>query len=321
MKKNLLELKNVTIEFQKMKSNLKAVDGISFTVKEGEVLGIVGESGSGKSLTALSILGIVPYPGKVTKGEILFKGRDLLNLDEKEMTKVRGNYVSMIFQDPRVSLDPVYKIGDQLIEAIQHHKKVTLREAQERALKLLNLVGIPHPKRYIEAYPHELSGGMCQRIMIAIALSCQPELLIADEPTTALDVTVQAQILELLKNLRQDLKMSVILITHDLGIIADMADKIVVMYAGQIVESGYVSRILTSPLHPYTRGLLKSVLQLESKANKLYTIPGNVPGLANMPKGCRFFPRCSESIDICSKIQPPVYSVNDEDYVCCHKYS
>jgi len=321
MSNNILEVKNLVIEFKKKKSNLRAVDGASFFVKHGEVLGIVGESGSGKSLTSLSILGLVPHPGKVVSGEILFKGKDLLKLDEKSMTQIRGRYISMIFQDPMVSLDPVYKSGDQIIEAIRHHQKATYEEAQDIATRLLSLVGIPHPQRYMKMYPHELSGGMCQRIMIALALSCRPELLIADEPTTALDVTVQAQILELLNRLRQEFNMSVILITHDLGVIAGTADRVAVMYCGQIVETSNVDNIFNNPAHPYTKGLINSVLQLDANSRRLYSIPGTVPPLDKIPQGCKFSSRCSEATDICSKILPDTYLIENGHYVRCHKYA
>ncbi len=321
MDDKLLEVKNIVTEFKTKRGTLRAVDGVSFFVRHGEMLGIVGESGSGKSLTSLSIMGLLPYPGKVTSGEILFEGKDLLKLDERKINEMRGKHLSMIFQDSMVALDPVFKCGDQIIEAIILHQKVTRREARTAALELLNLVGIPHPQRYMEAYPHELSGGMCQRIMISIALSCRPKLLIADEPTTALDVTVQAQILDLLNRLRRELNMSVILITHDLGVVAGVADRVAVMYAGQIVELGDVDKIFNNPKHPYTKGLMRSMPQLNINYKRLYSISGTVPTLDNMPKGCRFAQRCPECMDICNNIQPDMLVMKDGYCLCCHKYS
>lgn len=320
MNEQLLEVKNLVTAFTTSRGLLRAVDGVSFQVGHGELLGLVGESGSGKSLTSLSIMGLLPYPGKVVSGEILFEGQDLLELEEADMSKIRGKNIAMIFQDSRVALDPVYRCGEQIVEAIRIHERVTREEARERALKLISLVGIPHPARCMNAYPHELSGGMCQRIMIAIALSCRPKLLIADEPTTALDVTVQAQILELLDKLRHDFNMSVILITHNLGVVAGIADKIAVMYAGQIVELGDIGKILNHPMHPYTQGLIKAIPKLDVASRRLYSISGTVPSLDRMPSGCRFVQRCPEAMDVCTTIPPEMSVLSDGQYVRCHKY-
>lgn len=321
MNDKLLEVRNIVTDFKTKRGSLRAVDGVSFFVRHGEMLGIVGESGSGKSLTSLSIMGLVPYPGKVSTGEILFDGKDLLKLDERKMTDIRGKQISMIFQDAMVALDPVYKCGDQITEAIRLHQRVTRAQARNIALELINLVGIPHPQRYMEAYPHELSGGMCQRIVIAIALSCRPKLLIADEPTTALDVTVQAQILELLNKLRRELNMSIILITHDLGVVAGVADRVAVMYAGQIIELGDVQKVFNEPMHPYTKGLMKSMPQLNNNCKRLYSISGTVPTLDKMPHGCRFAQRCTETMEVCRKTQPDMLMMKDGYCVRCHKYS
>ncbi|MCE5255604.1 MAG: ABC transporter ATP-binding protein [Spirochaetaceae bacterium] len=316
----LLEVKDLVTAFTTSKGPLRAVDGVSFQVNSGELIGVVGESGSGKSLTSLSIMGLVPYPGKVVSGEIFFEGQDLLKLEEAEMVKIRGKNIAMIFQDSRVSLDPVCRCGEQIVEAIRTHEKATREEARERALELIGLVGIPNPARCVNAYPHELSGGMCQRIMIAIALSCRPKLLIADEPTTALDVTVQAQILELLDKLRHDFDMSVILITHNLGVVAGVADRIAVMYAGQIMELGDIGEILNHPMHPYTQGLIKSIPKLEVSSKRLYSISGTVPALDKMPSGCRFEQRCPEAMALCATVLPEMCVLSDGQYVCCHKY-
>jgi len=316
----LLEVKDLVTAFTTAKGPLRAVDGVSLQIDSGELLGVVGESGSGKSLTSLSIMGLVPYPGKVVSGEVLFEGQDLLKLEEAEMVKIRGKNIAMIFQDSRVSLDPVCRCGEQIIEAIRIHEKATREDARKRALELIGLVGIPNPTRCMNAYPHELSGGMCQRIMIAIALSCRPKLLIADEPTTALDVTVQAQILELLDRLRHDFDMSVILITHNLGVVAGVADRIAVMYAGQIVEQGDIGEILNHPMHPYTQGLIKSIPKLDTTFRRLYSISGIVPTLDRLPSGCRFAQRCPEVMDLCATVPPAMSVLADGQHVRCHKY-
>jgi peptide/nickel transport system ATP-binding protein len=317
----LLEAKDIVTEFSTSRGPLRAVDGVSFHVGYGELLGIVGESGSGKSLTSLSIMGLVPYPGNVASGEIVFEGRDLLKLGEKGMAAIRGKEIAMIFQDSMVALDPVYRCGDQIVEAIMTHGRTTRKEARDMARELIGLVGIPHPSRYMDAYPHELSGGMCQRIMIAIALSCRPKLLIADEPTTSLDVTVQAQILDLLDKLRRELRMSVILITHNLGVVAGVADRVAVMYAGQVVEQGDVGAILNHPMHPYTQGLIRSVPKLDVAVERLYSIAGTVPTLDKIPRGCRFAPRCPEVMEVCATVSPEMRELAEGQCARCHKYA
>jgi len=302
----LLDVKNLCTEFRVDGKVLKAVDSASFHLKRGETLGIVGESGCGKSVMALSLLKLIPSPpGHIASGSVFLKtdgvDADLMTLSENEMLKIRGAKISMIFQDPLVSLDPVYTIGNQIIEAIRSHNSVGHKDAKARALKLLDLVGMPDPAARIKEYPHQLSGGMRQRVMIAMALACSPEILIADEPTTSLDVTIQAQILELISRLQKELGMSVMLITHDFGIVAEMADRVMVMYAGQIVEEGSTDEIFNSPKHPYTQALLKAVLPAEKKMRgaTLSTIPGRVPDLGDLPKGCYFQNRCSRVKDRC----------------------
>jgi len=271
---------------------VKAVDGVSFEVREGETLGIVGESGSGKSVTSLSIMRLLDQNGKIVDGKIIFKGRNLLELSENEMRKIRGKEIAMIFQEPMVALNPVFTIGDQIMEAIILHQNVSEKEARKMAIDLLRKVGIPEPEKRVDEYPHQLSGGMRQRAMIAMALSCRPSLLIADEPTTALDVTIQAQILELMKELQKEYGMAIILITHDMGVVAEMSDKVAVMYAGKVVEYGDVKTIFTEPKHPYTYALLESIPRIDVEQERLKSIPGNVPDPLNFPPGCKFHPRC-----------------------------
>ena len=315
----LLEVKNIKIEFKNKKQSFTAIKDVDFHLKQGEILGIVGESGSGKSLSALSILRLLPENAFVTSGEILFDNQDLLKLGKDKIAKYRGKKISMIFQDPMVALDPVYKCGYQIIETIRQHEKVTKKAAFSRAISLLKQVGIPNPERCMNAYPYELSGGMCQRVMIVIALSCRPKLLIADEPTTALDVTVQAQILDLLKSLRRDTGMSIIMITHDIGVIAEVADNIAIMYAGEVMEEGRTDVILNNPVHPYTKGLIMSVPRLDSQTDKpLNNIPGVVPGLKDMPEGCRFNNRCSLADEECFKL-PKHIRIDETHWVRCHK--
>jgi oligopeptide/dipeptide ABC transporter ATP-binding protein len=317
----LLQVKNIRVEFKNKKRSFTAINDVDFHLKQGEILGIVGESGSGKSLTALSILQLFPEKAQVTSGEILFENQDLLKLKKGEIERYRGQKISMIFQDPMVALDPVYKCGHQIVETIVQHEKVTKKAAHDRALSLLKQVGIPHPKRYMNAYPYELSGGMCQRVMIVIALSCRPKLLIADEPTTALDVTVQAQILDLLRNLRKETGMGIIFITHDIGVIAEIADNTAIMYAGEVMEEGKTEHILNNPLHPYTKGLIMSVPQLDSRPDKpLKNIPGVVPGLKDMPIGCRFNTRCPLSDSECRTL-PKRICIDDSHWIRCHKVS
>jgi oligopeptide/dipeptide ABC transporter ATP-binding protein len=318
----IISVENLKTYFYTEDGTVPAIDGVSFEVKRGETLAIVGESGSGKSVTSLSIMRLIPQPpGKIVNGDIKFNGDSLLIKSEKEMRSIRGNRISMIFQEPMTSLNPVYKIGDQISESIIVHQKKTKKEALAEAINLLNLVGIPEPERRINQYPHELSGGMRQRVMIAIALACQPELLIADEPTTALDVTIQNQILQLMKTLKQKINMSIMLITHDLGVVAEMADSVVVMYAGQVVEQGDVFTIFENPKHPYTEGLLKSMPSAEKRVGKLYAIEGVVPNPLNLPNGCRFAARCEYATALCYDEMPDIEKIGNEEAVRCWKYT
>lgn len=319
MEKTLLRINDLVTEFRTKKKAFAAVNGVSLTVNKGEVLGIVGESGSGKTITALSVMQLIPRPGRVASGEIIFEDKNLLGLNNKEMCNIRGKFISMIFQDPMVALDPVYRCGNQIAESIMSHEKVSYRGALERSLKLLKHVGIPHPDKYINAYPHELSGGMCQRIMIAIALSCKPRFLIADEPTTALDVTVQAQILDLLNTLRKEMDMSIMLITHDLGVVAEIADRVVVMYGGEVMEEGDVKSLLNNPSHPYTKGLMMSIPRLDQGTERLHSIKGTVPGIDSMPPGCRFSSRCTEATEVCKLEKPITVQVEGGHRVRCWK--
>jgi peptide/nickel transport system ATP-binding protein len=289
----LLDIQGLKTHFFTEDGVVKAVDGIDIQVKKGETVGIVGESGCGKSVTSLSIMRLVAPPGKVVNGRIMFDGKDILSLTEKEMTKIRGNRISMIFQQPTTCLNPVFKIGDQIAEVLNIHKSLGKQAGRERAVELLRMVGIPEPQKRANAYPHEISGGQAQRVMIAMALACAPELLIADEPTTALDVTIQAQILDLMRDLRDKTGTSIVLITHDLGVVAEMADRVIVMYAGQIVEMADAVTLFKKPMHPYTQGLIGSVPMLGVVRDRLDTIQGSVPNLLNPPPGCRFEPRCT----------------------------
>jgi len=314
----LLEIKNLHTSFFTHVGEVKAVRGINIDVYEGEAIGIVGESGCGKSVTSLSVMGLVPSPGKVIEGQIHFKGEDLLKKSEKEMQKIRGNKIAMIFQDPMTSLNPVYTIGDQLIEPLRIHKNMDKEAARQKAIELLREVRIPDPERRLKQYPHEFSGGMRQRVMIAMALSCQPELVIADEPTTALDVTIQAQILELMKELKEKFNTSIMLITHDLGIVADLCSRIVVMYAGVIVEEGAVRDIFYNPKHPYTWGLLKSIPKVNmTSKERLVPIDGQPPDLLKPPAGCPFVPRCRYAMRICQQQHPALYSVSENHRAAC----
>lgn len=307
----ILEVKGLRTSFFTEEGEVKAVDDVSFNVYKGKTIGIVGESGCGKSVTSLSIMRLIPNPpGRVVGGEILYKGKNLLNLTMDEMRAIRGNEISMIFQEPMTSLNPVFTVGNQIREAIALHQDLSKSEIHNKAVEMLKLVGIPSPEKRIEDYPHQLSGGMRQRVMIAMALSCNPNILIADEPTTALDVTIQAQILDLLKDLQQKVGMALILITHDLGVIAEVADEVVVMYAGRVVEQGTVQEIFASPKMPYTRGLLNSIPTLSKdptgkvKKKRLETIPGIVPNLLHLPQGCRFQERCTYVIGACREKEP-----------------
>ncbi|WP_299024010.1 ABC transporter ATP-binding protein [uncultured Thermanaerothrix sp.] len=321
----LLDVRDLKTYFFTEDGIVKAVDGVSFRVYPGEVLGLVGESGCGKSVTSLSIMRLLDAPGKIVSGEIWFEGRDLLRLSEHEMTQVRGNQISMVFQQPVTSLNPVFNIGSQIAEVIMiHNPQVKKTDAWREAVNLLRLVGVPDPERRAYAYPHELSGGQAQRVMIAMALALRPKLLIADEPTTALDVTIQAQILDLLRGLRNQFNTAVILITHDLGVVAEMADRVAVMYAGKIVEEAGVQELFANPLHPYTRGLIASVPILGRVRDYLETIPGNVPNLIDLPPGCRFAPRCQARVDyhleICTQEEPDLVEIAPGHMVRCWLY-
>ena len=318
MSEKLLEIKDERLSFFTPAGEVKALNGVSFSMEEGEVLGIVGESGSGKSVTADSIMGLTAYPGKLVGGTVRFNGHEIEKMTEKDFRKIRGNEVSIIFQDPMTSLNPVYTIGNQIVEVILLHTNKTKKEAYERAKELLELVGINEPTKRLKQYPHELSGGMRQRVMIAIALACEPKLLIADEPTTALDVTIQAQILELMQELRKKLGMSIIMITHDLGVVASMCEKIAVMYAGHIVEYGTADEIFYNPSHEYTKSLIKSIPKLNAeKIERLVPIEGQPVDLLNPPAGCPFAPRCSECMKICLNKMPPKTELSDTHYSYC----
>jgi oligopeptide/dipeptide ABC transporter ATP-binding protein len=292
----LLEVKGLRTSFHTRDGVVRAVDGIDFHVDRGEIMGLVGESGCGKSVTSLSIMGLVGRPGRVEAGEVLFEGRDLLKLKPDEMRRLRGDQLSMIFQQPQSSLNPVWDVGRQIGEVLEVHRGMKRGPARARALEMLRMVGIPDPERRLKNYPHEMSGGMAQRVMIAMALACEPELLIADEPTTALDVTIQAQILDLIRNLREQTGTAVILITHDLGVVAEMCDRVAVMYAGEIVEEADVTTLFDLPRHPYTRGLIGSIPVVGDVHDTLSVIPGNVPNLIDLPRGCRFAPRCASRV-------------------------
>jgi oligopeptide/dipeptide ABC transporter ATP-binding protein len=308
MSEKILEVKGLKTSFFTEGGEVKAVDDVSFDVFKGKTLGIVGESGCGKSVTSLSIMRLIPNPpGRVVGGEILYKGKDLLKLAPESMRKIRGNEVSMIFQEPMTSLNPVFTIGNQISEAISLHQDLSRAEVRNKSIEMLKLVGIPSPDKRIDDYPHQLSGGMRQRVMIAMALSCNPQVLIADEPTTALDVTIQAQILDLLRELQAKVGMGLILITHDLGVVAEMAHEVVVMYAGRVVEQGSVREIFKNPKMPYTRGLLNSIPSMSK--GRLETIPGIVPNLLHLPKGCRFQERCTYVLDACRQGEPDLRKI------------
>ena len=313
----LLSVKNLSTEFPVKKGIVRAVEDVSFDVDAGEILAIVGESGSGKSVTSLSVMGLLAEPGHVAGGSMEFEGKDLVRLPEREYRALRGNDMAMIFQEPMTSLNPVYRVGKQIVEAIRTHENVSKKEARERAIDMLRKVGIPSPEKRIDDYPHQMSGGMRQRVMIAMALSCNPKLLIADEPTTALDVTIQAQILDLLRRLRDDTGMAVLLITHDLGVVSETADRVVVMYCGQVVEEAEVRTLFDHPMHPYTLGLLKSIPRLEDDDSKrLYMIKGMVPNPLEMPPGCHFSDRCDSCMDICREKVPNLVDVGGHKVRC-----
>ena len=313
---NLLEIRNLSVVFDTEFGQAKAVDGLTISVREGSVLGIVGESGCGKSVTSLAILRLIPAPGRVVSGQVVFDGADLLSLSEDKMRSIRGNRIGLIPQDPMTSLNPVYTVGEQIIEAIELHQKVDRREARKRAIEVLEQVRIPQPSARIDDYPHQFSGGMRQRAMIAMALSCNPRLLIADEPTTALDVTVQAQILDLMREIQKDRGMSIIMITHDLGVVAEMCHEVAVMYAGSIVEHSDVRDLFKNPRMPYTMGLLKSVPRPGS-SDRLQSIEGQPPSLINLPDACRFYPRCHMREPQCLNGVPPLEEKRDKHYARC----
>ncbi len=317
----MLEVQGLKTFFYTEDGVVPAVAGVDFVMRKGQTLGLVGESGCGKSVTALSILRLIAHPGKIVEGEIRLEGQNLLALEEDEMRRIRGKQIAMIFQEPMTSLNPVYTIGYQIVEAIQVHEKLDKKQAQKRAVEMLHLVGIPSPEERFSAYPHELSGGMRQRVMIAMALSCSPQLLIADEPTTALDVTIQAQILELMKSLKERVGTALLLITHDLGVIAEMAEEVVVMYAGEIVEHADVLSIFKEPRHPYTQGLLSSLPSLSSsRKTPLNVIRGMVPNLLKLPRGCRFAARCPQVMDVCRGSHPIVTRLSETRLVRCWLY-
>ena len=317
MARKLLSVRDLKTSFFTHVGEVKAVRGISFDVNEGEVLGIVGESGSGKSVTSLSIMGLLQYPGRVVDGEILLNGEDILTYSKNQMRRVRGREIAMIFQDPMTSLNPVYTIGNQIMEMILEHEKMSRREARARAIEMLKLVGIPAAEKRIDSYPHEFSGGMRQRVMIALALSCNPKLLIADEPTTALDVTIQAQILNLIKKLNRQFGMTTMLITHDLGVVATVCDKVAVMYGGLIMEYGTADEIFYHPRHPYTMGLLGSIPHVDGgEKRRLIPIDGTPPDLINPPKGCPFSTRCKYCMNVCTQEQPPYFAEDKHRTMC-----
>ncbi len=323
-KENILEVKGLKTQFFTESGAVKAVDDVSLVVKRGEVLGVVGESGCGKSVTSLSIMRLISQPGRIVAGEIIFDNENLLKLSEKRMMDIRGNRISVIFQQPQSSLNPVFRVGNQLEEVIVLHQNVSKQEAHQRVIELLRMVGIPEPEERAKAYPFELSGGMAQRVMIAMALACVPELLIADEPTTALDVTIQAQILDLMRNLRTQMDTSIILITHDLGVVAEMCDRVNVMYAGRIVEEAEVVELFQNPKHPYTAALIGSTPVLGETDKELTTIPGSVPNLVDLPAGCKFAPRCQARIDNnlekCTVEEPELREVAANHWARCWLY-
>jgi len=321
VKEPLLRVRGLETSFSIGGRMVPVIEDVSFELAPGETLGIVGESGSGKSVTSLSVMRLIPNPpGRVTSGEVVFRGRDLLRVDEAEMRRIRGNEISMIFQEPMTCLNPVFRIGDQIAETMIHHERISREAARARAIEMLRFVGIPQPEARIHAYPHELSGGMRQRVMIAIALACKPSVLIADEPTTALDVTIQAQILDLLRRLRRELGMAIILITHDLGVTAEMADRVVVMYAGKVVETASVAQLFRAPAHPYTEGLLASIPDIEAEDEELATIEGVVPPPFAMPRGCRFHPRCPYARPPCTERPPGLVETAPAQQAACIRH-
>lgn len=321
---NILEIKGLKTQFFTEAGVVRAVDGVDLTVKRGEVMGVVGESGCGKSVMSLSIMRLIGQPGKILEGEVIFDGQDIMKVSESAMTKIRGNRISMIFQQPQSCLNPVFRIGEQLSEVLDIHQDLGKEAGEKRAIELLAMVGIPEPESRIKAFPHELSGGMSQRVMIAMALACLPELLLADEPTTALDVTIQAQILDLMRNLRSKMETSIVLITHDLGVVAEMCDQVTVMYAGRIVEEAPVVELFQAPKHPYTTALIGSTPVLGETDKELITIPGSVPNLVDLPPGCKFAPRCLPRIEHqltrCTEEEPQLKMIAPNHTVRCWLY-
>ncbi len=314
----LLEVKSLRTSFFTDDGEVRAVDGVSFSVEPGKLMGIVGESGSGKTASVLSIMRLLPESAKIVGGEVLFEGRDLTKLPEPEMRAIRGAKIAMIFQEPMTSLNPVFTIGNQIAEAVRLHQKTSRGEARERAIEALKMVGIADPQRRVDDYPHQLSGGMRQRVMIAMALSCNPQLLIADEPTTALDVTIQAQILDLIRDLQSRLKLAVILVTHDLGIVAEYADTVTILYAARVMEQAPCNVLFKEPLNPYTKGLLDSIPGIDgTRHHRLQAIPGTIPSALQPPSGCRFHPRCPMAIPNCAKIDPPLEEKRPNHHVAC----
>ncbi|MRX73601.1 ATP-binding cassette domain-containing protein [Bacillus lacus] len=314
----LLEVNNLTTYFYRDKNFFPAVDGVNLKIHKGETVALVGESGSGKSMTSLSIMKLVPSPGgRIVDGQVLFNGKNLLNFSENDMCKIRGNEISMIFQEPMTSLNPVMTIGEQISEVIECHQKLTGEQALKKTVTLLGMVGFSRPEQILADYPHRLSGGMRQRVMIAMAMSCNPRLLIADEPTTALDVTIQAQILELMKEVSKKFNTSILLITHDLGVVSEVADRVIVMYCGQVVEEAHADDLFDKPLHPYTQGLLASIPSLDGEISRLYSIQGSVPAPDQLPGGCRFAPRCPEAFSKCLEEKPPLYNISESRAVRC----
>ena len=315
--KDLLQIKNLHMNFYTKKGVVKAVNGVDIVIPEGKTVGLVGESGCGKSMTAMSVMGLIEKPGKIDEGEILFEGRDLLKISDKERRKMRGDKISIIFQEPMTSLNPVETVGKQVLDAILIHEKIDKAQVKKRVIELLAQVGIPDPERRYRSYPHQLSGGLRQRVMIAMAMACNPALLIADEPTTALDVTIEAQILHLMKKLQREYHTSILMITHNLGVVAEICDYVYVMYAGKVVEFAEVNELFRNPVHPYTNGLLRSLPKMQSGQERLYNIKGMVPDLLKLPKGCSFAPRCDQVCEKCTDEMPQLIKLNEEHFVRC----
>ncbi len=316
----MLEIQNLQTKFRTDDGEITVLDGVSFRISKGETVGVVGESGSGKSVTSLSIMGLLPRTAKVSGGEIFFNGENLVGASQERMRSLRGKEIAMIFQEPMSSLNPVYTVGSQIIELVRNHTAMNRKQAREHAITMLKLVGIPRAEEIVDEYPHQLSGGMRQRVMIAMAMSCNPSLLVADEPTTALDVTIQAQILDLMRDLQNKREMAIMLITHDLGVVAEMCDRVVVMYAGQVVEEADVEQLFAHPKHPYTEGLLGSIPDMDKEEEYLFSIGGTVPSPGQMPPGCRFAERCSKAFDKCMQQAPPLFALDDGSKSRCWLY-